>query len=242
MLISRPGPRTVTQRQTHLLLPLLTVIIVWLLLTSSSFAQTDWEEVNKPNSDNIQIYTRKIPDSDIKAFKGIIEINTSLDSALALFNDVAAIERWLFQCEAARELEVVNFQERYTYHINDLPAFYKKRDYILHVRLESLPDRQGAVLHLRSDANKYPKTKYIRIKKANGYYRVEKISEQRVRITWEQHIEPGGWLPDFLVNSLLYDTPLESLAAFKREVMKQKYQQQRLLYDTSDQIIGLDYL
>jgi hypothetical protein len=204
----------------------LTTFILLLCLSEAA----EWERVKQ--QDGITVYTRNVAGSDFLAFKGEMVVDGSVDALIAVLYDTPRAPAWLHQCRFGMTLDEVRFEENYIFQIYDLPFPAGNREVILHTRLALTED--GALLETR-EANDYCDTKPVercryvkeadltRIEKSRGRYQFISQDDNRTRVVWQQHIEPGGYLPDWLVNALLVDIPFNSLSRLRELVKTAKY-------------------
>jgi hypothetical protein len=47
-------------------------------------------------------------------------------------------------------------------------------------------------------------------------------------VTWQHHTEPGGSIPNWLVNKLIVDTPFNTLRNLRSIVQEEKYEKVKL--------------
>lgn len=86
--------REVPMRTTFKLILLLISLLFCSFVDSSEY---DWQKVR--DQSGIQIYIKKYLNNDIKSFKGIITIDTSVDSILAVIMDFDACSDWIHHCK-----------------------------------------------------------------------------------------------------------------------------------------------
>ena len=84
---------------------------------------------------------------------------------------------------------------------------------------------------MNSIPDEIPLTKHVRIREAFGTYILEPTRENKLRVTWQLYVDPGGALPAWVVNSMLTDLPFKSLRAFRELVQQSPYRDARLVYD-----------
>ena len=197
-----------------------------------------WELVK--DQDGVQVSTQAVPNSSLKAFKGETVIAASLDSLWAVMLDVEVCPDWVHNCKEPRIVEEISFLERYIYQVSDFPWPVNDRDLVLHIRLSQNSDTKALTIAIEAAPNRIAQTDNVRIQKAKGFYLLEPLSNTETRVTWQQHTEPGGSLPDWLVNALVVDIPFNSLRNIRDIVQKRKYQQAQLLY--SDQGIATGFV
>ncbi len=225
----------------------LSCIAMFFLSLWPAFA-IQWEQLIDKSS--IQVYVSDFPGSDLKQFKGEVLLASSIDSVVALFSDQSSCVKWLYQCEDSLEIDQVSFGERFIYHVNGVHSFADSRDYILHTKIYREVSSGVITIELKAVPN-YCKDRttsicfrvnqfdYIRVTKLTGRYKLIPMSENRVKVIWTQHIEPGGRLPDFIVNRLLKKIPYESLKRMRELVLGHPYNTALLKFDATGQVSGI---
>ena len=211
--------------------------LIFILLSSfapSVYAET-WQL--EKEADGIAIYTRAVQGADIREFKGELIIDTSLASLLAVFQDTENFPQWNHQCSQATLLKRVNLYERYHYQNLKLPFPVKNRDLVIHSKVQQSKDK--ILIHSRiakdfcatqttPQCEKINQSKNIKINYAKGTHQFIPQALGGVKVIWQQHIDPAGKIPTFLVNKLLVDIPYITLNKLRKFVKKVKYQQAKL--------------
>ena len=87
-----------------------------LIFTSVAVAG-DWEEVAYDKDEDIRVYTRYVEGSDMKAFKGITTLESTVTAPIALLQDVKRAHEWVFNCKAMDLIEEIGR----VYGYNNLP-------------------------------------------------------------------------------------------------------------------------
>lgn len=205
----------------------LLTIVFFLCITGLAIAENkDW--LPRKNKNGIQVYSRQVEDSKYEEFKGVVEIDASLASSLALLDDAEACADWLHQCEMSKILDTSGPLERHIYQVNNLPFPAASRDMVFKARVVFVEDGNIRI-NLVATPDFIDETEYIRIKESRGAYLLEKIDEQRTRLTWIQYVDPAGALPAFMVNSMLTDMPFKSLRNFRKVVQREKYRNVKII-------------
>lgn len=212
------------------------LLVIGLMLTLPAYGEGNWKLVEE--QDGIKLYFRDYPESSLPEFKGITVIHASMASILAVLLDLPACQQWVHQCEKSFVLDVTNAREETFYQINDMP-FVKDRDVILHAKLDYKPDlseiRFGLIAvpdfcqkNPTEACNKIDPDRYVHVASSEGFYLLQQEADGNVLVTWQQHIDPGGLLPDWLVNSQLKDLPLNTLKGLRTMADKPRYRDARL--------------
>ncbi len=213
----------------------LTIALLIVLLQSQATAEDESQSISaswelRKDKSGIQVYSRKLPESKYRQFKGTVEVNASIPSSLALLDDTDACSQWVHRCESSKTLKRNGIRERYIYQITDLPFPTSSRDAIFLATLVQLDENRFRV-DLKSAPDFIEETRHVRIRDSYGHYLLEKIDADHTRLTWTQYIDPAGALPAFMVNALLTDVPFHSLENFRKVVVKEKYKRARFVYN-----------
>jgi hypothetical protein len=198
-------------------------------------AKAQWELVK--DKDGIKVFLKTAAGSKIKEFKGVTNVNSSLDSILAVLYDTQACAEWIHNCSQAARLTDISFYEAYIYQVINFPFPVKDRDLILHTVMTQDPETKDVTIKLNSAPDYVSKTGNVRIKTSAGYYLLKPLPDGTVEVTWQHYTDPGGGVPAWMVNSLLVDTPFKTLENLKKIVHEQKYQEAKLRY-SSEGIAG----
>lgn len=213
---------------------------------SSSF---DWNLERDENG--IQVYLKEIWAEDIQAFRGVVSINASVDSLLAVIMDLDACTDWVHHCQNPLLLERTKFTECYHYQIHNLPFPAVDREFILHTKISRDPV-SGAVTVYSTSQPDYclqqptshcqfiKQSSLVRVRHSHGSYLLEPVKKGMTKFTWTQHTNPGGKLPVWLVNKLIREVPYHTLQGLRKKVTDKKYLKARLILDPDGSIIGMD--
>lgn len=213
-------------------------IIVLLLCGLGCFAHAEeWETAM--HQDGIEIATRTVADSPIRAFRAEATVAAAPEAVLALMLDAESYPDWVESCREARVLEQPDALNVVTYQVNGMPLFVADRDLVLAMQVEEAAEG-GFVLHFRNRPEELPTTDRVRIPRAVGHYALQPDGLERTRIVWEQHTEPGGELPAWLVNQLLIDIPFKTLSKLRArlETPASPYRTLALTRDSAGHPIG----
>ena len=76
------------------------------------------------------------------------------------------------------------------------------------------------------------------VREARGRHEMKQLADGSPHIVWIQHAEPGGVLPDWLVNAMLVDGPWETFKGLRAYVNQPRYRDARLRRDASGALLG----
>jgi hypothetical protein len=199
------------------------------LISASSFSAPQW--ILEKDEDGIQVYVRTPEGKELKEFKGVVNINTSLDSLMALMDDTKACTEWILNCTQPKLLKSINFRERFTYQVSNLPWPLTDRDVIIHVLLNQDPLTKVITLNIEAKPNFIPIDEdFVRIETSIGQYIFKPLGDGNVEVVWIQYNDPAGKLSTSLINALVVDMPFKSLEKMRELVQQSKYQKAKLVY------------
>lgn len=178
----------------------------------------------KENEDGIQVHTRENPGIEFKEFKGVTRIAASLNSIVALLDDIESYPNWYHNCRESKLLKRVSSEEGFTYSITETPWPTDDRDSIVHFNRTQDPETKIVTMQLKGVAD-YIKQKpdLTRIPELQGYWKLSPLPGNMVEVTFQVLADPGGKIPAWLANAMVVDMPYNSLLNMKKEVLKPKY-------------------
>lgn len=186
--------------------------------------ESNWERVK--NSSGIEIYTRPVTGSSIKEFRAVTVVQGSISSVLAMLDDTASYPRWMYRCTEAQILFKKDMYERVTYTVTSSPWPVDPRD----IAVKSVISQNKKTFAVTVSLNGLPgyipaKSGKVRMTRVNGCWMLEPMGNGRVRVTYRLHSEPGGTVPDSLVNSSLVDIPYNTLYNMQKLVLQSPYKE-----------------
>lgn len=210
--------------------------MLWLaVFCASTVAIAADEPVWKPirEEDGIRVYTQAVPDSDFREFRGESVIAAEVNQIMALMIDIPACPDWMHRCTESVLLEQIDMTERYTYTRNSYPWPASDRVFIIHSRVTQDPDTRVVTIRLTdidepklSEAarRRLPESgRPVRVDSAKGTWTLIPIDEGSTRAIYEMHVEIGGRVPASLANSIIEQTPFETLLRLREVVQREKY-------------------
>lgn len=188
------------------------------LYTAAAYPSEPWQLVKQANG--VKVYTKPISDSEFLAFKGVIEINKPQTELADVILNVSDWPIWVPDVVEARTLEQNQSLQSY-YVKSDLPWPISDRDGVYRSEL-NLNLREGTtIIKITATPNALPYSKNTtRILKAEGYWMLTDTKSHGTLVSFQMHVEPGGSIPDWLINSYITDTPIDTLLNLKKFVAK----------------------
>ena len=229
---------------THHVAALGTVACSALLLSVACHAelQIDDEQWKRDyEKDGVTVYTRHLPGSDFQAFKAVYTLDAPVENIMAVMSRPGSCTEWVLNCIESWGLPEGHFSKRYAYSVNDLPWPVADRDYVVEINTSKSAESDTIVMDLYAVDDKVePKKNYVRVSKQETHYYISPVNDERTKIVWLQHTEPGGAIPGWLVNALIVDIPFKSLKALETVANSEKYQGFEVRYNKEGMIVGVE--
>jgi len=174
------------------------------------------------------VYTHKTDVSNFAEFRGITYIDSQVSSFVAVMQDASNMTNWVYSIVEARLLEKPSDTSIIYYAESKLPWPFDNRDAVYHDIFQWDADKR--ILIVRIDClPEYleEKKNIVRIPYAKGYWKVEETEKNKLKITFQMVVDPGGSVPSWLVNAFIVDSPFETLKELKEIIKEKKYQNVR---------------
>lgn len=193
-------------------------------LTSLFGQSPEWSESKRKKG--IQVFTRPFPGSNLDEFLGRAEVEASISQVIALLTDPASCKNLYHQC---KELTVLSGTEKKSvvYLRNGAPWPVNDRDLIMDRGFEQNEKTLATVMKIkRLDSNARPTPSGVtRMENFEGVWRITPQANGKLKIEYQAHFEPGGSVPQSVINLVLTDTPYESLLNLKTLVEEGKHKE-----------------
>jgi len=209
-------------------------LILFVLTQNVCQADDDWQLIKKNTDENIMIYYSRMDNGMIK-FKGITQVKSSLNSFIALINDLDNIPNWVTSVRKMMILKKNNQLDGYIYTINKMPWPLKDRDSIVYSRIEQDPKTNIVTISGKSEPEYIPSNKnYIRVQKIESFWKITPLIDQRAEVEFQGFADPGGNIStvvfQWLYKFFLWRLPYYTLKNMKRMIQQPKYQKQKFNY------------
>ena len=175
-------------------------------------------------SNNIKVYTRPVEGSSFKEYKGVMQIDASLSSLVALVDDITAYPKWIHTCTEATVLKRIGQRESYIYTVNDAPWPISDRDAVSFNLISQNHETLVVTISILGVPDFVPpKSGLVRVKKLKGFWQFSPLTNGSVEVVYQVHNEPGGNLPTWLVNSVVVTQPFHTLLNMREQIKEPVY-------------------
>lgn len=212
------GP-TWWSRRTWAAVALAVAVAVW--PAAKEFGAAGWTLMYE--RDGFKAYEMR---GELPAYRAEGSVDLSLAEVAAVLVDVPRETEWVSYLSESRVLEGDPLSHSVIYSRYDLPWPVRDRDAVIESTVEKRP-KDGEV-HVRfrtaSSATAPDGTGCIRVPRCEGEFTLVKEASGAVRVTYTIRLDPGGWLPNWLVRHFIREAPADTLRAFKAQVLRTRGQ------------------
>ncbi|BDS14802.1 START domain-containing protein [Aureispira anguillae] len=198
---------------------ILTLFFIVSSLSNSIFAQ-EWSLAKEKNG--VKVYTRKIEGWGIKEYKAEMTVKSSFWDVVKTLKDVRSRSEWLHNTIEIREIGASEKDLVTIYTKVDAPWPVADRDNITRFAF-SYPSANRAHIKmtiLKSHEKAPIYSGVVRVERLQGHWIIQDKGNGYVSVVQQCVAEPGGSLPDWVVNSAVVDTPLQSMSNLKTYLEK----------------------
>jgi ribosome-associated toxin RatA of RatAB toxin-antitoxin module len=195
----------------HTTLPALALVALALVAGVASAAgatEAAWSLARE--RDGITVHTRPVAGSGIREFRGSALIPAPIESIRSLLRDADRFKDWFPNTSESRLLEREG-NVSYQYSVLDTPWPVSDRDNVFRAET-TIDDATGAVsIRISAAPDRHPEQPG-RVRGARGEWRLEPASTSQTRVIFTMHLEPGGGVPEWMVDTQVVETPFDALS------------------------------
>ncbi|WP_046754980.1 START domain-containing protein [Kordia jejudonensis] len=178
-------------------------------------AQETWEL--KKDKNDIKIYTKTIDSTKLKAYKAEMTVKSTLEKVKNIIVDGDELHNWNYKAIDSKLIKKTSESEYTIWMAIDLPWPLRNRDFASHIRVEVV-SKDVIRINLSSASDTYAvQEDYLRMTNFVGYWLLEKQGDT-IKVTNEMYGDPGGSLPNWLINSTITRAPYYNFKALRNRV------------------------
>lgn len=193
------------------------------------FGQNTDGWVFKNEKEGVKVYYRKT--SDIYELKLITSLKVSLSGLVSLLSEVDNYPKWGYKVTESRELKKVSEWETYYYSKLDFPWPLDDRDIVVRSTMTQDPVTRRITANSVAMPDYIPSQKgVVRMRNAHTSWTLVPGPGGWTYVEYYIYSDPGGSLPDWLVNMALDVGPRETIKNIRDFVRQDKYQSAKLAH------------
>jgi hypothetical protein len=171
--------------------------------------ESPWSLVRERNG--IVVHTRPVEGSGIREFKGSGLVAASAERIRALLRDADRFKDWFPNTSESRLLAREG-NVSYQYSVLDAPWPVSDRDNVFRSVTAIDPTNGEVAIRVSAAPDYHPEQQgRVRVRRALGLWLLEPVGPDETRVTFTMHLEPGGGVPQWLINAQVVETPFDAL-------------------------------
>jgi hypothetical protein len=205
------------------------LVILWLLGSCvKGVAQGKGWKLHA-EKDGVQVFTQPVNNSAFKAVKAVGVVEASMSRIAYVLMDVKTTKEWVYGTKVCTLLKQMTPSDLIYYSEVDLPWPVSNRDFIIRITLSQDPKtRVMTIVAENMPTYISEKNGIIRIQRSSGLWHITPVDATHVRVEYTLQVDPGGWIPAWLVNMVASTGPYQSFIGLRKQVKKEKYGDARL--------------
>jgi len=179
-------------------------ILKMILVTSCSAllygqAAGEWKPVLEEGG--VRAYARQLPGTGLLEFRSTAVIPAPIEVVGTVLRDVEGLKRSSKNCLEARILQYKSSNDYSFYVAYGMPIPFAHRDVIIHATTRYDLKKGRAICELQAQPDALPpKAGYVRIRDFRAQFVIEYLARDKTGIVYTSRVDPGGNIPDFLIN------------------------------------------
>jgi hypothetical protein len=187
-------------------------------------ADDGWEVVTAKKG--IVVDRRHVSGSNLMEFRGRAVIDAPIATILATFSDIEHATEWLDSCNRSSLVEDKGEWHKIVYNRTHAPWPVDDRDAVLENVLTFDEEERRVRLDFQSIQHpRMPAVKgVVRMPFLRGHWYLWPESDGKAtRVEYQVHADPGGWLPNWVVNYASSDIPFNTIVGLRQQVKRRTY-------------------
>lgn len=205
------------------------VLFLLLLIPAFAFSQNSDGWIFKNEKNGIKVYYRKT--SDVYELKLITSIQSSISGLVSLLSDVERYPQWGYKITEAEFIRKHSETEAVYRSRFDFPWPLDDRDIVMHNKVQQDPVSGKVTATSTATPGLAPeKSDAVRIKDAKTVWTIYPGTGGWLYVEYYVYSNPGGNLPDWLVNMALDVGTRETIQHIRQHVSHPRYQAAKLAF------------
>lgn len=199
---------------------MITTFLLALILSLAPPKNSKWEY--QFEKQGVKVYTKEVPGSSFKAFKGEAVFNINSQIIVEQISDIESFPEWCYRTTSVQIIKREQSKVYYRY-VSATPPIIKNRE--AYMFNEILPnDHNGnIVIQIGTFTSNEPvPSGYIRMPYSKGYWKLTPVSENKTFVSFEVQADPGGIIPSWLANMTASDAPWITMTNLRKFILKKQ--------------------
>jgi hypothetical protein len=205
---------------------IITVVLMLLIVTSTSFAADKYQWRLVDTEDNCQIYTSAVSGKEYVAAKATCIIPAKIEVVGMVIRDIASYPEWMEDCKETKMLKVVDeANDVFIFWFRQHVTLLTDRDMVLKSSVKmNLEKGQHLIYGDSTNEINYDSGKgYVRMPSFNSLFTLDWVDREHTKVTLMIDPNLGPGVPTGIANSTIKSNPFKTLKHMRDMVKKSKY-------------------
>ena len=197
------------------------LLVVFILTDGTSQALPNWEL--KKDEDSIRIYVANNPESKIKMIRAEFTLHAKREDLFHQLLRADLYREWQYNTIKSEIVETVSPRELLYYCEVEAPWPVDNRDLIMRIRVNEHTGEKDFSIITSCMPDARPKISgIVRVPASRGEWRVRQVGPEMLKVDFRIQIDPGGYVPAWLVNLTLTQAPFQTFSNLKKRLALMK--------------------
>lgn len=166
----------------------------------------------------------KDEDTGIYDLKLVFSVHASMHALATLLTDVESYTKWVYKTNESWRVRTVSDTEMYYYNSSDFPWPMSDRDVVVRSNISYNPETKTLISASKAVSGQVDLRKdRVRMDVTDTRWHCADKGNGDIEIEYTLKSDPGGVLPDWLVNMALDWGPVETMKNLKKMLNEEKY-------------------
>lgn len=218
-----------------------TILALIAVAAPARASEAKWEELS--NEDGIVVWSREVPGTSLVEFRGRGLVKSPIKHLIAILRDQDRKTEWMANCVGNHAIEYLPGNKMVIYNRVGSPApLVDDRDTVL--QTEARFDVAARTVELSFQETKHPKMPavedVVRMPKTRGFWRLEYKDPNLTMVTYQVQADPGGSIPQWVVNWASKGLPRKTLEGLRVQATKGGYESQHAFLEAAFDWKGIE--
>ena len=188
------------------------------LCAATAVAQSKWEVISRDSG--VVVSKKDHPSLELPIIRGVSTLDEDFYDVLAVLRDTEHFADWMHNCKEARLLEAKDEFDLIVYNRVSTPWPLEDRDTVVRTRIKVDHAKKFVVIRFVNVTSRLQGeiNGVTRMPSLEGFYKIEKIGPGKTRVTYQAQADPGGLIPNWLVERDSRDIPKHTIASLRKRV------------------------
>ena len=197
---------------------------LFFFISSSNTAVAQQKWTLSSDQEGIQVYTRPMADSKIKAVRVSCNLAASATQAVAAILDIQSCAEWVYHSKQNVLIKQISPLELIYYSEVAVPWPAENRDFVVHIQVEQNLQTKVVTINSPCIPGYVPEKKgIVRISHSVGRWTITPAGKDHVKAEYVLEVDPMGTIPAWLINMFASKGPTETFRKLKIHVQKEVY-------------------